>query len=66
MKPHHATYTVLEAAKLLRIGRSTLYDAVARGDVPNAGLGKGKSVRIPAWFIDERIRRCRSDHAGRL
>jgi excisionase family DNA binding protein len=43
---------VEEAASLLGIGRRTAYDAIARGDIPNAGLpGKGKAKRVPAWFL---------------
>ena len=31
---------VAEAAKLLRIGRNQLYDAIARGEVPHFRVGK--------------------------
>jgi excisionase family DNA binding protein len=43
------SFTVKEAAALLRVGKTALYDAVARKEVPNAGVGQ--SVRIPASFI---------------
>ena len=46
-------YTVTEAARLLRIGRDTIYRAVERGEIPNAGVGK--LVRIPRWFIDAKL-----------
>ena len=32
--------TVGEAAKLLRIGRNALYDAIGRNEVPHRRLGK--------------------------
>ncbi len=32
--------TVPEAAKLLRIGRNALYDAIGRGEVPHRRIGK--------------------------
>lgn len=32
--------TVEEAAKLLRLGRQTLYDAIGRGEVPHRKIGK--------------------------
>lgn len=33
------TYTVLEAAALLGIGRSVAYEAVRRGDIPSLRIG---------------------------
>jgi excisionase family DNA binding protein len=38
-----------EAATLLGVGRQTLYDAITRGEVPNAGIGSAK--RVPSWFL---------------
>lgn len=35
-----AVLTVDEAAKLLRIGRNQLYEAIGRGDVPHARIGR--------------------------
>ncbi len=32
--------TVGEAAKLLRIGRNALYDAIGRGEIPHLRIGK--------------------------
>jgi excisionase family DNA binding protein len=32
--------TVDEAAKLLRVGRNTLYEAIGRGEVPYLRIGK--------------------------
>jgi excisionase family DNA binding protein len=34
-----------EAAELLGVGRSTLYELVSRGDVPSVRLGR--SIRVP-------------------
>jgi excisionase family DNA binding protein len=36
--------TVGEAAKLLRIGRNALYNAIGRGEVPHVRVGK--SIRL--------------------
>lgn len=44
---------VEEAAKLLSLGRQTVYDAIARGEIPNAGLGGAK--RVPVWFLIQRL-----------
>jgi excisionase family DNA binding protein len=32
--------TVEEAAKLLRVGRNALYDAIGRGDIPHRRVGR--------------------------
>lgn len=47
------SFTVQEAGKLLRVGKSTIYDGVASGEIPNAGVGK--AVRIPAYFIAAKL-----------
>ncbi len=44
---------VAEAATLLGIGRQTLYDAIQRGEVPNAGIGGAK--RVPSWFLLQKL-----------
>lgn len=44
------TWTVEEAAGLLGIPRSTMYDYVARGLVPPA-FRLGRSLRIPKWWV---------------
>jgi excisionase family DNA binding protein len=41
------TIPVAEAARLLGVWRRTLYSAIERGEVPNAGVGTVK--RIPSW-----------------
>lgn len=45
-------YTVPEAAELLRIPRSTMYEYVARGLVEPA-FRLGRSIRIPKWWVDD-------------
>jgi excisionase family DNA binding protein len=41
--------TVREAAAILRIGRTQLYAAVARGELP--ALRIGRSIRIPTQAL---------------
>lgn len=36
--------TVSEAARLLRIGRNQLYDAIGRGEIPHRRIGR--SIRL--------------------
>lgn len=52
-----SVYTVEEAAKLLRIGRSAAYEAVRRGEIP--ALRLGRRLRIPRKALEELL-----DHAG--
>jgi excisionase family DNA binding protein len=47
------TIPVAEAARLLGVGLSTLYDAIERKEVPNAGIGTAK--RVPAWFLVKKL-----------
>jgi len=50
------TVPVAEAAKLLGIGLTTLYDGIRRGDIPNAGMdAKGRTKRVPTWWLIERL-----------
>lgn len=46
-------YTVAEAAELLRVGKSTLYDGIERGDVPHTPIGRRKL--IPAHFVQNAL-----------
>ena len=39
-KGEEATFTVVEAAKLLRVGRNQAYQAVASGEIPVIKIGK--------------------------
>jgi excisionase family DNA binding protein len=43
-------YTIEEAAKVLRIGRSAAYDAARRGDLPTIRVGR--SLRVPRHRLD--------------
>ncbi len=45
--------TVPEAAKVLRIGRNALYDAIGRGEVPHWRIGK--SIRLSRAVIMQRL-----------
>lgn len=47
------SYSVCEAASLLGVGLSTLYDAVKRGEVPNCGVGR--TVRINGRWLQEKL-----------
>lgn len=38
--PPAAILTVPEAAKLLRVGRNSLYEAIRRGEVPHRRIGR--------------------------
>ena len=56
----HDVLTVAEAAKLLRVGRRALYDAIGRNEVPHRRLGK--QIRLSragliAWMSVEPVRR---------
>lgn len=46
------TYEVKEAAALLGIPRSTMYEYVSRGLVEPA-FRLGRSIRIPKWWVDD-------------
>jgi excisionase family DNA binding protein len=43
-----AALTVIQAARLLRIGRSSAYQAVQAGTWPTRIIRVGRSIRIPA------------------
>ena len=49
-----ALIRVDEAAKYLAIGRSTLYELIARGDVPTVHIGR--AVRIPTAALNELVK----------
>ncbi len=48
--PHfgEATISVEDAGQLLGLGRSSAYDAVARGDIPAIRIGRRRVVPVPA------------------
>jgi excisionase family DNA binding protein len=47
------TLTVAEVADVLRVSRSSVYDGVRRGDIPNVGVGS--RVSIPRVWLEERF-----------
>lgn len=52
---------VPEAAAMLGVGRSTLYERMATGDLPVVRIGR--SVRIPARAIREYAARLEAEQA---
>jgi excisionase family DNA binding protein len=50
MKPQKRVLTVLEAAKVLRIGRDMAYDMVKAGEIPSIKLGR--IYRVPIAQLD--------------
>jgi excisionase family DNA binding protein len=48
--------TVEEAAKLLRVGRNALYDAIGRGEVPH--LRVGKLIRLSRAAVMRSLTSC--------
>ena len=50
-----ATYTLVEAAQLLGIGRSTAYEVAARGDFPVPVIKVGRCKRVSRRLLDELI-----------
>lgn len=47
------SYTVREAARLLRFGKSTVYDAIERGEVPVIRMGS--RMRVPGHFVNSKL-----------
>lgn len=43
-----------EAARYLSVGRSTLYELIARGDVPTIHIGR--AVRVPTEALKDYVR----------
>ena len=56
-----ATLPVPTVAQLLGVGRSTLYDAIKRGEIPHITIGA--RVLIPRWWIDWKIKPPQDYHA---
>jgi excisionase family DNA binding protein len=46
-----AVFTVCEVAKILRIGKISAYQAIARGDVPCIRIGR--RILIPRHALDQ-------------
>ncbi len=55
--------TVKETAELLGIGRSTLYEIMAAGQIMS--VKRGASRRIPRWAVDDYIRHLCDDQTGK-
>jgi len=53
MNPLPATLTVKQAAGLLRMGVSTAYDAINRGDFPLRVIRYGRSIRVSRMSAEE-------------
>lgn len=47
------TYTVEEAAKLLRISRASAYEAVRKGEIPSVRLGR--TIRVPRVALEAKM-----------
>ena len=45
--------TAREAMEILGVGKSTLYNRLKSGEIPNVGLGAAK--RIPAWYLIKKL-----------
>ena len=52
-------YTVAETARLLKLGRTTCYELIARGELPTVRVGR--SVRVPAEALRAWVRDRQSD-----
>ena len=48
--------TVAEAARLLRVGRNALYDAIGRGEIPH--LRVGKLIRLSRQAVMRSLLSC--------
>lgn len=46
-------FTVLEVAKILRIGYCSAYQAVARGDIPSVRVGR--RILIPRYALEQML-----------
>ena len=56
-------YSCTEAAALMGLGRSLVYQLVMRGDLHSIKLGRAR--RIPAKALDEYIQRLQSEQSER-
>ena len=52
-----------EAAEILCLGRSTVYELVARGELPTVHIGR--AVRIPLGALEEWVERRSSEPGAR-
>lgn len=47
------SYKVREAARLLEVGKTTLYQAIEREEVPSFKVGT--TIRVPGWWVAQRL-----------
>jgi excisionase family DNA binding protein len=52
---HDTVISVADAAKILKCGRSTVYELIQQGKLPAKKLGRSRGIRIPvkafyAWL----------------
>jgi excisionase family DNA binding protein len=52
--PERQTYTVAEAAALLGVPRSTLYEAIGRGEVAHVRISR--RIVVPKWWVDGKLK----------
>ena len=53
--------TIADAARVLSVGRTTMYGLVAAGEIEVVNIGR--SARVPAAAIEEYVERRRSERA---
>jgi excisionase family DNA binding protein len=55
---HRATLTIEETASLLGLGRTAMYEAARRGQIPSRRLGRRVLVPVPAlieWLSSDAV-----------
>ncbi len=65
MSSSHAEPVLLrvpDAANMLAISRTVLYELIARGDIPTVHIGR--AVRVPASAVHEYVVRLASEQLG--
>lgn len=53
------TFSVIEAARLLRISRGTAYEAVRTGQLPSVRFGR--VIRVPRYALEQLLRQQAAD-----
>ena len=51
--------SVVEAARLLAVGRTTVYELIGRGDLPVVHIGR--ACRVPIAAVEEYVERLRAE-----
>jgi excisionase family DNA binding protein len=52
-QPKLTTYTVEEAASILRISRGSAYEAVRQGEIPSVKIGR--CIRVPRAALEAKL-----------